>query len=43
MAAKKSKPHGFGKFANLMRKLVKVPKAEVDAAVESNKRKRRKK
>ena len=42
MAKKKSKPKGFGKFAGLMRKLVKVPKAEVDALVESTKRKRRK-
>ena len=42
MATKKSKPKGFGKFANLMRKIVKVPKSEVDAMVEATKRKRRK-
>lgn len=43
MAASKRKPRGWQKFDELARKLAKVPKSEVDAAVEASKRKRRKK
>jgi hypothetical protein len=43
VAKAQRKPKGFGKFASLMKKLVKVPKDEVDKLVNQSKRKRRKK
>ncbi len=43
VAKAQRKPKGFGKFASLMKKLVKVPKEEVDKLVSQSKRKRRKK
>jgi hypothetical protein len=43
MAKPKKKPKGMGKFKSLLRKLVKVPKEEVDKLVSQSKRKRRKK
>jgi hypothetical protein len=42
MAKAKKKPAGLRKFKSLLRKIVAVPKGEVDAAVEAGKRKRRK-
>ena len=37
------KPRGFGKFSELMKKLVQVPKEQVDAQIAASKPKRRKK
>lgn len=43
MEAKKKKPKGFGKFDKLMRGLVQVPRAELEATMAKRKIKRRKK
>lgn len=43
MAKANKKPAGWRAFDKLARKIAKVPKHEVDAAVEAGKRKRRKK
>lgn len=43
MEAKKKRPKGFGKFDRLMRALVKVPRAELEATMAKRKIKRRKK
>lgn len=43
MAKETPAPKGIRKFKDLLRKVVAVPKSEVDAIVEASKRKRRKK
>jgi hypothetical protein len=43
MAKETPKPKGMGKFKSLLRQVVSVPKADVDAAIKAGKRKRRKK
>jgi len=37
------KPRGWGKFDELARRLVKVPKGAVDAAMKASKKRKRKK
>lgn len=43
MEAKKKKPRGFGKFDKLMRVLIQVPRADLEATMAKRKIKRRKK
>jgi len=42
-AKRAKKPEGFTAFDNLAKKLIKVPKAEVDRRIEKRKTKKRKK